>query len=186
MYENKGMLKLAESKRCTLFASVANKGFPEACCWRESNGGRWEEFGELRGTTWRASILRRAPSSGGQAEKSCRLNNAIMPYRYLLSSGYYKWLLPRRLREGGPGLPENSGPLVELAPGGGGEEKAPRSKTEDGVPRMVLVSVARATRPTCWPARKPDLQPCSRIVVLILAYSLSRSSSGVCQTIWFL
>ena len=53
------MLKLAESKRCTLFASVANKGFPEACCWRESNGGRWEEFGELRGTTWRASISAR-------------------------------------------------------------------------------------------------------------------------------
>ena len=147
MHENKGVLKLVESERCTLFVSVPNKGFPGEDCWRESNWEGWREFGEARRTTWRASILRRAPSSGGQAEKSCRLNNAIMPYRYLLSSGYYKWLLPRRLREGGPGLPENSGPLVELAPGGGGEEKAPRSKTEDGVPRMVLVSVARATRP---------------------------------------
>ena len=38
--------------------SVVAKGLTGTKCWRESNGLGWEDFGEVRRTTWRARIGR--------------------------------------------------------------------------------------------------------------------------------
>src|SRR6266403_4623327 len=42
--------------------SVAAKGLTRTKCWRESNWLGREDFGGVRRTTWRADMVRRAPS----------------------------------------------------------------------------------------------------------------------------
>ena len=42
--------------------SVAAKGLTGTKCWRERNGLGWEDFGGIRRTTWRASMVRCARS----------------------------------------------------------------------------------------------------------------------------
>src|SRR6267142_4814085 len=44
------------------FISVAAKGFARVGCWRESNWMWAEDLEGVRRTTWRASMVRRAPS----------------------------------------------------------------------------------------------------------------------------
>jgi len=44
------------------FISVAAKGLTGVDCWRESNCVGWKDSEEVRRTTWRASMDRRAPS----------------------------------------------------------------------------------------------------------------------------
>jgi|SRR6266446_4769482 len=85
------------------FISVAAKGFMGADCWRKSNCVGWKDSEEVRRTTWRAGMVRRAPSfptgpesanrqtRGGQAEKSCRLNESIIAYWYHMSMITCKW-----------------------------------------------------------------------------------------------
>jgi len=44
------------------FISVAAKELTGADCWRESNSVGWKDSEEVRRTTWRASMVRGAPS----------------------------------------------------------------------------------------------------------------------------
>jgi hypothetical protein len=69
------------------FISVAAKGLTGAECWRESNWEGQEDFGGVRRTTWRASMVRRAPSSAKAAagRRKDRANlrkdyNILVPY----------------------------------------------------------------------------------------------------------
>jgi len=50
--------------------SVAAKGLTRTKCWRESNWVGAEDFEGTRRTTWRASMVRRAPSFPTGAESA--------------------------------------------------------------------------------------------------------------------
>ena len=66
--ESKGLSDPVSSLFATLagdLISVAAKGLRGAGCWRESNGLGWEDFGGVRGTSWRAHIKGEAPSMAG-------------------------------------------------------------------------------------------------------------------------
>src|SRR6266403_4732372 len=83
--------------------SVAAKGLMRTRCWQQSNWVGAEDSERVRRTTWRAGMVRRAPSfptgpesanrqsRGGQAEKSCRLNESIIAYWYHMSMIACKW-----------------------------------------------------------------------------------------------
>ncbi len=65
--------------------SVAAKELMEACCWRESNGLGWGDFGGVIRTAGRASM------AGGAREKRCRPNETIIAYPYRMSMITCKW-----------------------------------------------------------------------------------------------
>jgi hypothetical protein len=52
------------------FVSVAAKGLTRAGCWRESNRMGWEDFGGVRGTTWRGRMVRGAPRNRAELTKT--------------------------------------------------------------------------------------------------------------------